>query len=39
MHSPRQVAARRGKKIGDIMAGREGKVADGAAAETEENEE
>ena len=32
-HSPRAVAARRGKKVGEIVGNREGKVADEAAAE------
>ncbi len=33
MESPRQIAARRGKKVGDVIAGREGALSKSAAAE------
>lgn len=39
MQSPRQVAARRGKKVSDIVAQREGTKAGEAAASDEANEE
>jgi small subunit ribosomal protein S5 len=36
MQSPRQVAARRGKKVSDVVAQREGTKAGEAAAESDE---
>jgi len=33
MESPRQIAARRGKKVGDVIAGREAALSKAAAAE------
>ena len=36
MESPRQIAARRGKKVGDVVAGREGAKSEVAPAKSEE---